>query len=376
MTSIYIHYPYCLSKCHYCDFISFPCLNKEMENLTDFYLKELDYFNTITKNDEITSIYFGGGTPSLMPLSMLESILNHINKLWHIKKDIEITIEANPKTITKDKLKAYKTYNINRLSIGIQSLNNDSLKFLGRIHDKEDALQTLSLAQSYFDNINADFIYAIPNQTLSMWENELRDIVKLNLPHLSLYELIIEENTKLYKDVIAGKVNIINENIATDMYILTNEYLKNTTPQYEVSNYAKTSYQSQHNINYWEGGDYIGIGVASASRITKNKKFYLNENEPTISKWKEKINDNNWHFEELTQNERAEELIIMGLRQIKGISITQFENIIGDSFFNFIDMKKLQNMIDNDFIILNDNNIKTTNKGMLVLDSILREIIK
>lgn len=373
-TSIYIHYPYCLSKCHYCDFVSFPC-HKGMEDLTDFYIKELEIFHHITNDRQVSSIYFGGGTPSLMPLETVNKIMEKITNLWGIEKGIEITMEANPKTITIEKLKDLKSAGINRMSLGIQSLNDNTLKFLGRIHSSTDALQSLNDIRKIFDNVSADFIYAYPNQTLKEWESELQKIKDLNLPHLSLYELIVEENTKLSNMIKRGDCTPVNEDIAVDMFNFTNDFLNDSTPQYEISNYAKKGFESKHNINYWQGGDYIGIGPAAASRI-KTDSFIINENPNTINEWKNLITKGNTFQTFLSQKERAEELIIMGLRQTRGLDFKTFESMIGDSFFNFVNKDIVENFRKQNLLTFDDNNIKVSRKGQLILDTIIFEIIK
>lgn len=375
-TSLYIHYPFCLSKCHYCDFVSYPCLNKKIEDLTDFYLSELDSFYSYTNNRSISSIYFGGGTPSLMDTHLLDSILNKAHKLWHIDNNIEITMEANPKTVDHQNLQTFKSLGINRISLGVQSLDDKVLKFLGRIHSANDAIKTLSEIKNIFDNISADFIYALPNQTLNDWKFQLQKIKDLGLSHLSLYELIIEENTKIFDWIQNGKIKPVDENIAVDMYNFTNDFLKDILPQYEVSSYAKPLFQSKHNINYWEGGDYIGIGPASASRLKLDNKFIINENPSNINNWKTLSKQRTSFTTTLTKTQRAEELIIMGLRQIKGIDFKTFEENLGDSFFNFVDMNKIQAFEDRGLLLLSPYKIKVSKEGMLLLDTIILEIIK
>lgn len=371
--SIYIHYPYCLSKCHYCDFASFPCLNKVVEDLTDFYLADLERFHTITKDRTVHTIYFGGGTPSLMDIKTVNAVMEKIHTLWNVEVGAEITMEANPKTVTLEKLRDLKSAGINRVSLGIQSLNDNTLKFLGRIHNVVDALHSLDMIRDNFENVSADFIYAYPNQTFNDWKEELVKINSLNLPHLSLYELIIEENTKLHNMVQCGKVSPIDENIAADMFTFTNEFLKDTTPQYEISNYAKPGFESKHNINYWDGGDYIGIGPAAASRI-KTDSFIINENPADILKWKENIKNNSWQT--LTQTERAEELIIMGLRKTRGLNLNLFKNYIGNSFENFTNLEVIDSFISKGYMIKDGDYIKVSPSAQLILDTIIFEIIK
>ena len=386
-TSIYIHFPYCLKKCNYCDFISYPCANfiedsqdfsltENFSDLLNFYTKEIELYHKKFGKKEISSIYFGGGTPSLMPPIMIEGILEKIFNLFNVSNNCEITLEVNPKTVTKKKLSDFYQAGINRLSIGIQSFDDNELKFLGRVHSSNDALSTLENAQKYFSNISCDFIYALPNQTIEKWQKSLDKISSLNINHLSLYQLIIEPKTKIYSLVKSGKTTPILENISKKMYEYTNHFLKSKFPQYEISNYAKKGFESKHNLNYWNGGDYIGIGVSASGRIFDGKKHFISENPKSISDWKKNIDNNILSIKTLSAKKRAEEMLIMGLRKNKGIIFKEFKQNSSINFMDMIDSQKLELMIQKKLLILNKNSIRPSAKGRPLLDAIIREIIK
>ncbi len=373
--SIYIHFPYCLKKCNYCDFVSFPC-GKGVPDLTQIYFKELDLYYQKFGLKNISSIYFGGGTPSLMSVDMVEKILEKIYTLYHIEKDCEITLEVNPKTVDEKKLCDFQLSGINRLSLGIQSFDDDELKFLGRVHNSNDAVHTLELARKYFKNISCDFIYALPNQTMEKWQQSLEKILLLDVEHLSLYQLIFEPKTPFYSFLKSGKITPISESLSKKMYEYTNKILKPKFPQYEISNYAKKDFESRHNLNYWNGGDYIGIGVSASGRIFDGKKHFISENPKTVSEWKNNIENNILSIKTLSAKKRAEEMLIMGLRKNKGINFTEFKQNSSINFFDIVDSKKLNNMVDKKFLILNNLSIRTSVKGKSVLDAVIREIIK
>ena len=374
-SSIYLHYPYCLKKCNYCDFVSFACDGK-VEDLLNFYLKELNLSFQHFGRRKISSIYFGGGTPSLMSVEMVDKILERICTLFDVDVDAEITLEVNPKTMNAQKFYDFSIAGVNRISVGVQSFDDDELRFLGRVHTLDDARKTLDFAGKYFSNISADFIYAIPGQTLEKWQKNLEEIAKLDVNHLSLYQLIIEPKTKFYSLVKNGKIEPVSEMLAKKMYEYTNRFLKGKFNQYEISNYAKLGFESRHNLNYWDGGDYIGVGVSAAGRIFDGKKHFITENPKTMDAWKKQVEMGTLSMRILPKNKRAEEMIIMGLRKNKGINFKEFQNNSGVDFFTLIDMKKFQNMVQKKFLISCESSVRASFKGRSVLDAIIREIIK
>ena len=309
---LYLHWPYCLSKCPYCDFFSHPCSSPHEDILLAAYLRDLKQMAKLSDNKQLTSIFFGGGTPSLMSPTFLEKIMNAIITTFHLSDDIEITMEANPDAISRDKMRTFADMGINRLSIGVQALNDADLHFLGRRHSVKTALTRIEEAKNIFPRINMDLIYARPHQTLDQWQSELEKALSLGLNHYSLYQLTIEENTVFgQKDISPA-----NEEIAEQLYRLTDNIMTNAgIPSYEVSNYAKSGEESRHNLTYWTGGDYIGIGPAAHGRIG----LIATESPKSVDTWlKQGIASEN-----LTPNERFEEQVLMGLRLTQTPFLTQ-----------------------------------------------------
>ncbi|MAR76439.1 MAG: coproporphyrinogen III oxidase, partial [Rhizobiales bacterium] len=273
--SIYIHWPYCLSKCPYCDFNSHVADKKiDQEEFLELIKTEIDYHSKYIDNKKISSIFFGGGTPSLMDPSIIERILTHLSGLCNIENDTEITMEANPTSVELQKFRDYSNTGINRISIGVQSLDNDDLKNLGRTHTAELAIEAIGIAQKYFESVSIDLIYARPGQNEKAWKLELERALSLQTQHLSLYQLTIEPNTiyeKLYK---SGKINLPNESLSNELYQITEEIChKFSLKKYEISNFSKRGFECKHNLNYWSCGEWIGIGPGAHSRVReKNKK--------------------------------------------------------------------------------------------------------
>ncbi|MBO7332700.1 MAG: radical SAM family heme chaperone HemW [Alphaproteobacteria bacterium] len=301
---IYIHWPFCLSKCPYCDFYSCPSKKWDADTFYNGYLRDLNLYPP----RPVSSVFFGGGTPSLMPVSLVERILNTIDEKFGILPNAEISMEANPDAIDKEKMLTLKNIGINRLSLGVQALNSPDLKKLGRLHSLETALARIEEMQSVFPNHSIDLIYTRPDQSLADWEKELRFALSLNLPHLSLYQLTIEDGTAF------ARRNIIlpDDETVRQMYLLTLDMTEEKTPFYEVSNFAKKGFECRHNLLYWRKEDYIGIGPAAHGRI-QNKGF---QNPPDIQKWMDGYRET----ENLSDEELFEERLIMGLRLREGIS--------------------------------------------------------
>jgi putative oxygen-independent coproporphyrinogen III oxidase len=265
---IYIHWPFCEKKCPYCDFNSHVRDNINHLKWLKAYLNELRYYASETSERVISSVFFGGGTPSLMKPSVIEKILDEIQSLWHCSKDMEVTAEANPSSSETQLFKDFRGAGINRLSIGVQSLNNQSLMFLGRLHNADDARKAIKAATKIFPRISFDLIYALPGQTPITWKKELASAIKIAEGHLSLYQLTIEPGTEFHKK----RIKAANEDIGAALYELTQEIIDNAgLPAYEISNHAKKGQESRHNLIYWRGGDYLGIGPGAHARIANQK---------------------------------------------------------------------------------------------------------
>lgn len=375
--SIYIHYPFCKSKCPYCDFNSYCNLKIDEEDLLKAYINEIQFYKKYIDNSVINTIYFGGGTPSLMSEKLLDRIINCIYNNYKVSKDCEISLESNPNSINYEKLKNFKEIGINRLSIGIQSLNDKDLKFLGRIHNRNEAIQAIYNAQKVFnDKYSIDLIYGRPNQNIKDWFIELEEVVKLSPFHISLYQLIIEKGTLFYKN----KISIPDDDISVELYKKTNDFLeKNDIVQYEISNYAKNGYECKHNMIYWTNGEWIGIGAGAHGRLNINNNRYSFQNIKNPTKWVQKNLEKNNGIsikKILSKQDIIEEFLIMGLRIKNGINIKDLQkNIKCNSFCEILNKNNIKILLDSQLIKADDETIRLTKDGFLLLNSIIEKLI-
>ena len=379
--SIYIHYPFCKSKCPYCDFNSHIFKEIDEMQFLQGYLNELQYFVPQLKNRQVKTIFFGGGTPSLMPTYFVEKILEKISKIWMVDKNCEVTLEANPTSFEATKFRDFKTAGINRLSMGIQALNDADLKFLGRQHSASEAISTIQTAGQIFDNYSFDLIYSRPNQTLNGWKKELQTAIALSANHLSLYQLTIEKGTKFYGQYLNKEFILPDENLAADLYEMTNKITSdNDLELYEISNYSKAGFECKHNLAYWQSDDYLGIGAGAHSRV------YLNDEKQRSaitmlhqpSAWVNAAIEKGvaiQKIEKVSQQELLEELILMGLRLKNGIDNQVFYKHFSKNISEIFELEKLQNLIKNNLIIISQDNIKITNQGLILANSIIEKVI-
>lgn len=299
--SVYVHWPYCLSKCPYCDFASGVCDYVDEATLRFGYKRDIRHL--LPAGRPIASVFFGGGTPSLMSVDLMSDILSDIFQNNIPEESCEITVEANPDAIDLDKMRSFRALGVNRLSLGVQSLEEDGLRFLGRRHSLQTALERLDQGLAVFGNVNMDLIYARPNQTVQAWQSELEHALSLKLPHYSLYQLTIEENTPFGKKGIRP----VDEDLGAALYALTDDMMDVAgVGAYEVSNYARDGFECRHNLTYWTGGDYVGIGPAAHGRIGQMATW----NPSFVRAWLEQGTET----EMLTLEERQTEKLLMGLR--------------------------------------------------------------
>lgn len=326
---IYIHIPFCVKKCAYCDFLSGPANDETITKYVDALKKEILSQKLFAKDYIVRTIFFGGGTPSILSGTQMQGILDVLRSVFDIDANAEISMEANPGTVTEESLTAYRQAGVNRISFGLQSTNNEELKALGRIHTFEAFLESYRLARKCgFENINVDLIFAVPNQTLESWEHSVKDILALNPEHISAYSLIIEEGTPFFEKYGEGaeEDNLLpSEDDERMMYQRTEELLEEAGYyRYEISNYAKSGKECRHNLGYWERKEYLGMGLGSSSLI-RNERFkncedllFYIEHSQDISKIRETEGA-------LSKEEQMEEFIFLGLRKIAGISCKVFE---------------------------------------------------
>lgn len=328
--AIYIHIPFCVRKCLYCDFLSAPASDETREQYVQALCREIREERKSYVNYKIETIFLGGGTPSLLSGEQLDRILGTVFDAYQVADDCEISMEVNPGTVTKEKLKAYKRAGVNRLSIGMQSAVEEELQSLGRIHSSEDAFDTYELAiKTGFNNINIDLMSAIPGQTIESWKESLKRILDLEPApaHVSAYSLIIEEGTSFFENTPA----LPDEDTEREMYKITNDILSRAGyVRYEISNYAKPGYACRHNCTYWERGSYVGFGIGAASLVdqirfsnTRNLKDYLGKylKNATVA-----IKENR---QELSVEEQMEEFMFLGLRMMRGVSAGKFSDLFG-----------------------------------------------
>ena len=355
LIGIYVHIPFCVRKCAYCDFLSFSADEQMHNQYVNSLCKQIDASD---KSCRVASIYIGGGTPSVIASELIETILCKLKEGFVILPDAEITIEVNPKTVTKDSLKKYRAMGINRLSIGLQSANNDELKLLGRIHSFEDFLNCYADAKAAgFDNVNIDIITALPGQTKEMLSNTLDKVIELNPEHISAYSLILEEGTPFYD--LYGDSQIMSEDDERGLYYLCRDRLIDAGYlQYEISNFAREGYYSRHNTSYWTRRDYLGLGLGASSLI----KDHRIKNETDIHKY---IKNPLAKCEDITLDKKSkmEEFMFLGLRKMCGVNVLEFESefdVIYDEIYGEITQKLIDQGVlkrINEFVLI-------TNKGI------------
>lgn len=383
---IYVHIPFCVRKCYYCDFLSGPSDEETIEKYVKALIHEIEYygerFGKAGKNIPITSIFFGGGTPSLIDSMYIKIIMSKLIELFHIEENAEVTIECNPGTANEEKLKIYRDIGINRISIGLQSANDEELKRIGRIHTYEQFLTFYNEARKVgFDNINVDLMSALPYQTLDSYKETLHKVTQLNPEHISAYSLILEEGTCLYEQIETlereGKeTGLPDEDTERNMYYETKAILEeNGYYRYEISNYAKKGKECKHNIAYWRRIDYIGIGIGAASYINSVRM-------KNISDISEYINidrnspmcDGKTEMELLTIEDKMAEFMFLGLRMVEGISIKNFEQEFSQDF-NEIYGDITKKHIEDGLLIQNGDNVRLTELGLDVSNMVMSSYI-
>ena len=375
---IYIHIPFCKSKCSYCDFVSFKKQDEKIKQYVECLIKEIENQNwkVINEKYRITTIYIGGGTPSCIDCEYIVEII----KLLKSKIDfenIEITLEVNPGTATENKLKTYKNIGINRLSIGLQSANDKLLKEIGRIHNFEEFLHTYKIARKVgFKNINVDLMLGLPNQTIEDLKNSLEEVIKLEPNHISVYSLILEESTDLYKKVEKGIVKLPDEELERQMYWYVKNILElNGYNHYEISNFAKKNKESRHNLNCWEQKEYLGFGLAAHSY--KDSKRYSNTED--INQYIANIENNDFQKNTILHEiqsieDKKKEYMLLGLRKIDGISISKFKAKFIDNPI-YLYRKELQKLVNEELIEIDQDNIRLTNKGLDFANLVWEEFV-
>ncbi len=346
--NIYIHVPFCVKRCKYCAFFSRACANPDWDTWGERIISEIKSWHARLGNIVVPTIFFGGGTPSLMPTDVFAKIIGAINKNFYIESNAEISIETNPGTIDKIKMTQFCDAGANRISIGVQSFDDKKLQFLGRIHSANDAMRTIDMAMQIGVRVSADFIYGLPGDKIQDIIHMCKTINKIGITHCSLYELTIEENTPLSK----MKLDMPDNNTMAEMYMAIQKHLN--MPRYEVSNYAVDGHECQHNMNIWDGAPYIGIGRGAAGRIFINNTWYEQMGDETL-------------FQPISDSDRAIERLITGIRTTRGVFLDNAIKQITDLEFA---------KSHSDVLMFSGERIHATDSGMLILDDIIEKLVK
>lgn len=375
--SLYLHIPFCVKKCHYCDFLSFPgCSLSRQAEYVDAMIQEIHAYREAAEDYEVKTIFLGGGTPSLLEKELVERLFHELYSVWRAAQETEITIEANPGTLSREKLIGYHMIGINRLSLGLQSTIAQELATIGRIHNYEQFLANYYLArEAGFDNINIDIMSALPGQTLISYGKTLERILKLQPEHISSYSLILEEGTDFWENAEIERA-LPSEQTERIMYHYTKKCLQNAGyERYEISNYAKPGYACLHNQVYWTGGEYLGLGLGAAS-YWKGARF---SNTPDMEEYMEncsraRITENRKEIVTATQKSRMEEYMFLGLRMIRGVSIREFERRFGIPM-NRIYGTVIRSYIGQGLLKIEQDRLMLTERGIDVSNSVMADFL-
>ena len=372
---LYLHWPFCESKCPYCDFNSHVMGSVDQDVWRDAYLAEIARYAEETSENLLQTIYFGGGTPSLMQPDLVADVIAAVRKAWPTTNDLEITLEANPGSVEVGKFQAFRSAGVNRVSLGLQALNDGALKALGRAHTKREALAALDVARSTFDRVSFDLIYARQFQSLDEWRAELTEALEMANDHLSLYQLTVEEGTAFHKRAAIGKLpGLPEEDLGAEMYDITQEMTDAAgLPAYEVSNHARKGSESRHNLIYWRGGDYVGIGPGAHGRLTSANGRAATVAHKSPAKWLQSVQKSGCgesEREALQAGDVAVEYLLMAMRTNEGVSLDRYHTIRGEA----LSADRIQGLADLGLVEVVDNHLKTTPKGRPLLNGILRDL--
>ena len=376
---IYVHWPFCLSKCPYCDFNSHVRDSVDHDRWRTALLAELDHYADRTPGRTVTSIFFGGGTPSLMEPSTAAAVIDRVANRWTVAPDVEITLEANPSSVEADRFADLAAAGVNRVSLGVQALDDASLAFLGRRHNAGEALDALAVAKRRFARTSFDLIYARPGQTLAAWQAELARALEEGTEHLSVYQLTIEAGTKFATLYARGELNMPDEETQAELFETTQDMLAGAgLPAYEISNHARPGAESRHNLTYWRYGDYVGIGPGAHGRLTADGQKLATRAHRAPEIWLDRVaaQGHGAHADEpVSMAERRDELLMMGLRLVEGVSRARLREELGADVETLLDARKLDRLIDAGFIALDDEQLRATPAGLQRLNAVLSSLL-
>jgi putative oxygen-independent coproporphyrinogen III oxidase len=374
--AVYVHWPFCLSKCPYCDFNSHVRHGGYDEAR---YVRAIESELAATAQRvpgrTVSTIFFGGGTPSLMQPSSVQAILDAIGKHWSVAPDVEVTLEANPTSVDSTRFRGYRSAGVNRVSLGVQALDDASLKELGRLHTAQEALDAVAVGRSIFDRYSFDLIYARPRQTPETWAAELKHAIAEAAEHLSLYQLTIEPGTRFFDLHKAGKLIVPDDDLGRDLYDMTQQVCADAgLPAYEISNHARPGAECRHNLVYWRGHDYAGVGPGAHGRLTLDGRRYATETDKRPEAWLMRVEANGTGLivdEKLTPGETADEYLLMGLRLAEGIDPQRFTSIAGRT----LDPKRISILQGEGAVETTaDGRLRVTQSGFPVLDAVVADL--
>lgn len=375
---IYIHWPFCAAKCPYCDFNSHVRHQPvDQARFAAAFDREMATMRARTGGRKVDSIFLGGGTPSLMEPETVGAVLESVARHWTVPDGIEITLEANPSSVEAARFRGYRAAGVNRVSLGVQALNDADLRFLGRLHDVEGALHAIGLAREIFPRLSFDLIYARPHQGLDQWAAELDRAIGYAADHLSLYQLTIEDGTRFQLLHEAGKFVMPEPDHAADLYKLTQEVTASRgLPAYEISNHARPGAESRHNLIYWRYGEYVGIGPGAHGRFVENGERIVTFTEKLPEAWLERVEARGHGItggERLTREEEADEFLLMGLRLAEGIDLARYESLSGRS----LSSKRIAVLQEERLVApVGNSRLRATADGMIVLDAVVADLAR
>jgi oxygen-independent coproporphyrinogen-3 oxidase len=372
---VYLHWPFCAAKCPYCDFNSHVSAEIDVNRWNRAYLSEIDRIGALTKGRVLNTVFFGGGTPSLMPAELVHSLLDRIRATWPTANDLEITLEANPTSVEAGRFRGYAAAGVNRLSMGIQALNDTDLRRLGRLHSVAEAERAFDIARETFERVSFDLIYARQDQSLAEWRAELTRALRMAVDHFSLYQLTIEDGTAFGARHAAGGLNgLPHEDLSADMYLITQEICEDAgLPAYEVSNHARPGYESRHNLIYWRYGDYAGIGPGAHGRLTLDGIKTATDTPKAPLRWLEMVesqHNGQISSEPVALRDQALEYLMMGLRLREGIDSDRYARLAGTP----LDQATVADLTQLGLLEAAPGRLRATREGRAVLDAILRRL--
>ncbi|WP_413220334.1 radical SAM family heme chaperone HemW [Tritonibacter mobilis] len=372
---LYVHWPFCQAKCPYCDFNSHVVSQIDQSAWVTAYQSELRRMGELLPDRLLNSIFFGGGTPSLMHPDTVAAVIEAARENWTFANDIEISLEANPGSVEAGRFGGYRDAGVNRISMGIQALNDDDLRRLGRIHSVDEARTAFDVARNCFDRVSFDLIYARQGQTLDAWKAELSEALSMAIDHLSLYQLTIEDGTAFGDRYARGKLrDLPTDDNAADMYLATQDICDTYgLPGYEISNHARPGAESRHNQIYWRYGDYVGVGPGAHGRITLNSQRYATEAPRAPGAWLDAVKKGQGllPFETLKPEDQVVEHMMMGMRLFEGLDLERHEALAGKP----LSAKKIQELSDWGMIVVDRARLRATSQGRAVLNAVLRELL-